>query len=58
MTEQEIEAVAEKAADKAVKKAMDQIYVSIGKGVVVQVLKWIGMGAVVLAMLASFKGWK
>jgi hypothetical protein len=50
LSEDEIEAIAERAANKALEK----VYAQIGKSVVNRVLFWIGAAA--LAVLAYFKG--
>lgn len=57
LTDEQIERIAEKAADKAVAKLTDHVYREVGKGVV-QKLFYI-VGAITLAAFLWFKsgGW-
>jgi len=50
LTEEQIEAIAERAANKALEK----VYAQIGRSVVHKILFWLGAGA--LALAAYLKG--
>lgn len=53
LSEQQIETIAEKAAEKAVKKMTDDVYRTVGKGVISKFL-WI-TGALAVGFYAWFK---
>lgn len=56
LTEEEIERIAERAADKAVEKMADQAYQAIGKGVVSRFLWIVGVITVGFAAWLHSKG--
>ena len=58
MTKDEIEQVAELAADKAVEKALQKMYVEIGRGVLKKAAAIIGIGIIALALWLSSHGFK
>lgn len=53
LSEAQLEAIAEKAADKAVKKMTDDFYKQIGRNVVSKLLIWIGILAFGVAVGAG-----
>jgi hypothetical protein len=58
MTEQEINRVADLAAEKAVEKALQKMYVEIGRGVLAKAAVIIGIGLVALGIWLSGHGFK
>ena len=58
MTDEEIDKIAEKAADKAVRKALETVYVEIGKGVLKKAMWVIGFGIVALWLWLGNHGFK
>lgn len=57
LTEEQIEAIAEKAADKAVAKLTDHVYREVGRGVVSKFLWICGAIAASAYLWAKSKGW-
>jgi hypothetical protein len=57
LTDDQIEEIAERAAEKAVQKMTDQIYLEVGKGVVKKALYLIGAFVVGAGLWAKAKGW-
>ena len=57
LTQEEVEAIAEKASDKAIEKLTNMAYLEIGKGVVSKTLKVIGIVAAFLAFYWHDKIW-
>lgn len=57
LTDDEIEVIAEKAAEKAVDKLTKQIYEEIGRKVVVKFFTLVGIIVVGLGGWAAAKGW-
>lgn len=53
LTDDQVEAIAEKAAEKAVKKMTDDFYKQIGRNVVSKLLIWIGILAFGVAVGAG-----
>lgn len=58
MTDQEINRVADLAAEKAVDKALQKMYVEIGRGVLKKAAAILGIGLVALAIWLSGHGFK
>lgn len=58
MTDDEIARVADLAAEKAVEKALQKMYVEIGRGVLKKAAAIIGIGLIALAMWLSSHGFK
>jgi hypothetical protein len=56
LTDQQIDKIAEKAADRAVAKITDQVYREVGKGVVSKVFWIVGALAVAAFIWAKSKG--
>jgi len=56
LTEEQVEEIAERAAQRALNKMADQVYREVGKGVVSKALWLIGVVAVGLAMWLRSKG--
>lgn len=56
LTEEQVEEIAERAADRALNKMADQVYREVGKGVVNKALWLIGVIAVGLALWLKSKG--
>ena len=54
---EEIAEIAEKAAEKAVEKMTNQIYLEVGKGVVKRALYLLGALVVGAGLWAKAKGW-
>lgn len=57
LTDDQIEEIAERAAEKAVQKMTDQIYLEVGKGVVKKALYLVGAFIVGAGIWAKAKGW-
>ena len=57
LSEEQIELIAEKAADKAVAKMTEQAYAAVGKGVLDKMLYVVGVGIVALSIWLMQKGW-
>lgn len=57
LTDDQIEEIAEKEAEKAVEKMTNQIYLEVGKGVVKKALYLIGAFIVGAGIWAKAKGW-
>lgn len=57
LTEEQIEAIAEKAADKAVAKLTDHVYREVGRGVISKFLWICGATAAAAFLWAKSKGW-
>lgn len=57
LTDEQIEEIAEKAAENAVEKMTNQIYLEVGKGVVKKALYLIGAFIVGAGIWAKAKGW-
>ena len=57
LTDEQIEAIAEKAADRAVEKAKTEMYNGIGKSVVRGLYYLVGVVAVGLFVFAVQRGW-
>lgn len=57
LTDEQVEAIAEKAAEKAVAKLTAQFYQQVGKGVVSKLLTVIGIITVGAYMWAVSHGW-
>jgi len=57
LSEEQLEAIAEKAADKAVAKIHAKFYQEVGKGVVNKFLTVVGLLTVGVYMWASSHGW-
>lgn len=58
MTKEEMAEIAELAAEKAVEKALQRMYVEIGKGVLKKAAFVIGVGVVALAIWLNAHGFK
>ena len=58
MTDDEIEKIADRAAERAVQKALQQMYVEIGRGVLKKALWIVGVGIVALAIWLNNHGLK
>lgn len=58
MTEDEIERVADLAAEKAVEKALQKMYVEIGRNVLKRAAAVIGIGIIALGLWLSNHGYK
>ena len=58
MTRDEIEQIAELAADKAVEKALQKMYVEIGRGVLKKASYIVGVGIIALGVWLSGHGFK
>lgn len=56
LTEDQIEDIAERAAERALNKMADQVYREVGKGVISKALWLIGVAAVGLAAWLKSKG--
>lgn len=56
LTEEQIEEIAEKAAEKAIAKLTNQIYMEVGKGVVKKALYLLGAFIVGAGLWAKSKG--
>ena len=57
LSEEQIEEIAEKSAEKAIAKLTNQIYLEVGKGVVKRALYLIGAFVVGAGLWAKAKGW-
>lgn len=57
LSEEQIEEIAEKAAEKEIAKLTNQIYLEVGKGVVKRALYLIGAFVVGVGLWAKAKGW-
>jgi len=57
LSEEQIEEIAEKAAEKEIAKLTNQIYLEVGKGVVKKALYLIGAFVVGAGLWAKAKGW-
>lgn len=57
LSEDQIEEIAEKAAEKAIAKLTNQIYLEVGRGVVKKALYLIGAFVVGAGLWAKAKGW-
>jgi hypothetical protein len=57
LSEELIEAIAERAAEKAVTKLTHDLYAQIGRGIVNKIMTVIGVLAVALFFWAAGKGW-
>jgi hypothetical protein len=57
LTDDQIEQIATKAAEKAVSMMTNQLYQEVGKSVVNKFLWVVGVAAVALAAWAKGKGW-
>lgn len=57
LTEEQIDEIAEKAAEKAVAKMTNIIYQEVGKGVINRLLWFVGVAAVAFYAFAEGKGW-
>ena len=57
LREEQIEAIAERASNKAIDKMATYVYLEIGKGVVSKVFKIIGIIAVSMAIAFHDKWW-
>lgn len=57
LSEEQIEEIAERAADKAVEKMTNRIYLEVGRGVVKKALLLIGAFVVGAGLWAKAKGW-
>lgn len=58
MTKEEMAELADLAAEKAVEKALQRMYVEIGKGVLKKAAFVIGVGVVALAIWLNAHGFK
>jgi hypothetical protein len=56
LTEEQIDEIAERAAEKAVTKVIDHFYAEVGKGVVRKVLWVIGVGSIALFVWLAGSG--
>lgn len=57
LTEDQIEDIAEKAADKAIKKLTDHIYQEVGKSVIRKFVYIVGVMTVGAYVFGRQKGW-
>lgn len=57
LTEDQIEDIAEKAADKAIKKLTDHIYQEVGKSVIRKFVYIVGVMTVGAYVFGHQKGW-
>jgi len=57
LTEEQIEAIAERAAQKAVAALTDHVYREIGKGIVSKLYTVVGVCAAAVVLWATSKGW-
>jgi hypothetical protein len=57
LTDEQIDRIAEKAADKAVAKLTDQVYREVGKGVVQKLFYIVGALVVAAFLWAKANGW-
>lgn len=58
LSEEQIEAIAEKAADRAVKKLTDQVYREVGRGVLARFAWLVGAAAIGVYLWLDTKGVK
>lgn len=58
LSEEQIESIAEKAADKAVKKLTDQIYRDVGRGVLAKLTWLVGAAVIGVYLWLDAKGVK
>lgn len=56
LSEEQIEAIAEKAADRAVKKLTDQVYREVGRGVISKFVWLVGAASIGVALWLNAKG--
>jgi len=57
LTEEQIDTIAERAADKAVEKLTDHIYMEVGRGVVKRVVYVLGAFVIGVVLWAKKQGW-
>jgi len=57
LTEEQIDTIAERAADKAVEKLTDHIYMEVGRGVIKRVVYVLGAFVIGVVLWAKKQGW-
>ena len=57
LTEEQIDTIAERAADKAVEKLTNHIYMEVGRGVVKRVVYVLGAFVIGVVLWAKKQGW-
>lgn len=57
LTEEQIDTIAERAADKAVEKLTNHIYMEVGRGVIKRVVYVLGAFVIGVVLWAKKQGW-
>lgn len=57
LTEEQIDTIAERAAEKAVEKLTDHIYMEVGRGVIKRVVYALGAFVIGVVLWAKKQGW-
>lgn len=57
LTDDDIDRLAERVSEHAIRKLTDKIYADLGKSVLRQFVLWVGSGVVALYFFAKSHGW-